>query len=164
MGKTIVLNLSDLKLEGNILDVGESYGVIYNVSKEIDDEVCIDVIVSKGDDVVTKEKYDSCTVFFYLSSVWSMANRYSLLSDVAKYIKPQGKIYVWDVNKEVGEIISNKIKVLLPNDKVKEFSFKNLNPISKSSSDETKIMLEKNFRIEETKEWEDIYFIKASRK
>ena len=34
MGKTIVLNLSDVKLNGDILDVGESFGVIYNISKE----------------------------------------------------------------------------------------------------------------------------------
>ncbi len=28
MGKTIVLNLSDVKLQGNIIDIGESFGVI----------------------------------------------------------------------------------------------------------------------------------------
>ena len=34
MGKTIILNLSNVILEGDILDVGEIYGVIYNLSKE----------------------------------------------------------------------------------------------------------------------------------
>ncbi|MEG0296460.1 MAG: hypothetical protein RR620_07040 [Clostridium sp.] len=163
MGKTIILNLTDIELKGNILDVGESYGVIYNMSKEIDDEISIDTIISEGEGVVTQERYDSCTVFFYLSSIWSMATRYSLLKDVSKYIRKGGSIYIWDVNKDVGEMVSNKIRVLLPSSKVKEFEFKNLNPISKSASDETKIMLEKNFRITETKEWEDVYFIKATR-
>ena len=34
MGKTIILNLSGIKLTGDVLDVGESYGVIYNISKD----------------------------------------------------------------------------------------------------------------------------------
>ena len=44
MGKTIILNLSGIKLNGDILDVGESYGVIYNISKDAIDEVCIDYV------------------------------------------------------------------------------------------------------------------------
>lgn len=163
MGKTIILNLSDIELKGDVLDVGESYGVIYNMTKEISDEVSVDMIVSEGEEEVPIEKYDSCTVFFYLSSIWSMSTRYALLNDVAKYIKKGGNIYLWDVNKDVGEVISNKIRVLLPSNDIKEFEFRNLNPVSKSSSDETKIMLEKNYIIDETKEWEHIYFIKGTR-
>ena len=44
MGKTILLNLSNINLKGDILDIGESYGVIYSLSKEILDELSIDVI------------------------------------------------------------------------------------------------------------------------
>lgn len=163
MGKTIILNLSDVEFKGDILDVGESFGVIYDMSKEIYNEVSIDKIVSEGEEKFINEKYDSCTVFFYLSSIWSMETRYALLNDVAKYIKKGGYIYLWDINKNVGEFINNNIKVLLPSKNIKEFQFKNLNPVSKSSSEETKIMLEKNFIISETKEWEEIYFIKGTR-
>ena len=44
MGKTIILNLSDIKLTGDVLDVGESYGVIYNISKDAIDEVSLDLL------------------------------------------------------------------------------------------------------------------------
>ena len=44
MGKTIILNLSNIKLTGDVLDVGESYGVIYNISKETIDEVSVDLL------------------------------------------------------------------------------------------------------------------------
>ena len=44
MGKTIILNLSGVKLSGDVLDVGESYGVIYNISKDAIDEVSIDLL------------------------------------------------------------------------------------------------------------------------
>ena len=42
--KTIILNLSGVKLSGDVLDVGESYGVIYNISKDAIDEVSIDLL------------------------------------------------------------------------------------------------------------------------
>ena len=38
MGKTIVLNLSHINIRGDVLDVGESFGVIYNIAKDIDDK------------------------------------------------------------------------------------------------------------------------------
>ena len=50
MGKTIVLNLSDIKFTGNILDVGENFGVIYNLSKEIMNEISVDYVSENKND------------------------------------------------------------------------------------------------------------------
>ena len=33
MGKTIVLNLSHINIRGDVLDVGERFGVIYNIAR-----------------------------------------------------------------------------------------------------------------------------------
>ena len=52
MGKTIILNLSNVILEGDILDVGESYGVIYNLSKEAFDELAIDYIEDDNKEIL----------------------------------------------------------------------------------------------------------------
>lgn len=161
MGKTMILNLADVKLQGDVLDVGESFGVIYNLSMDTEEEVAIDYVGSENRHLLTKEDYDTCTIFFHLSSMWSMSSRVSLIKEVTKYLKVGGEIYIWDINKEVGTVVNNTINALLPSGKLKEFEFKNLNPISKSSIDDTKIMLEKSYKIEETKLWEDIYFIKA---
>ena len=46
---------------------------------------------------------------------------------------------------------------------MKEFEFKNLNPLSKSLIDINKKLLEKSFKIEDTKLWEDIHYIKAKK-
>ena len=43
MGKRIILNLREVKLKGDILDVGESFGVIYNLSKDILGELAVDL-------------------------------------------------------------------------------------------------------------------------
>ena len=58
-------------------------------------------------------------------------------------------------------MINNKIMAVLPSGKVREFEFKNLNPIIKSNIEDNKKLLEKYYKIEETKLWEDIHFIKG---
>lgn len=163
MGKTILLNLSNINLKGDILDIGESYGVIYSLSKEILDELSIDVIEGKDKKVYEKEKYDTCTMFFSLSSIWREGARTNLIKDTSKLIKEGGEIYIWDINKDFGEIFNNKVMALLPSGKIKEFEFKNLNPVSKSNIDETKEMLKNEYLVVEEKCWENIFFLKAKK-
>ncbi|MEG2291206.1 MAG: hypothetical protein RSC24_14625 [Clostridium sp.] len=163
MGKTMILNLADVKLSGDVLDVGESFGVIYNLYADAEDEVAVDCIGSENSHLLTGEDYDTCTIFFHLSSMWSMNSRIKLIEEATKYLKVGGQIYIWDINKEVGKVSNNKINALLPSGKIKEFEFKNLNPLCKSDIEDTKIMLEKYYKIEETKLWEEIYYIKAKK-
>ncbi|WP_300887360.1 hypothetical protein [uncultured Clostridium sp.] len=138
MGKTIILNLSGVKLTGDVLDVGESYGVIYNLSKDTIDEVSVDMLEGTIDEKNTYGEYDTCTVFFYLSSIWRDSNKFNLIKEASKLVKVGGEIYIWDINKEIGEVSNNKVMAVLPSGKTKEFEFKNLNPLSKSNIDDTK--------------------------
>lgn len=163
MGKTIILNLSGVKLSGDVLDVGESYGVIYNISKDAIDEVSIDLLEGDIDEKKVIQKYDTCTIFFYLSNLWMESSRADLIKEVNKLIKVGGEIYIWDINKEMGEISNNKVMTVLPSGKIKEFEFKNLNPISKSNIDDTKKLLSDTYSIKEEKLWEDIFFIKGEK-
>ena len=113
MGKTIILNLSGVKLSGDVLDVGESYGVIYNISKDAIDEVSIDLLEGDIDEKKITQKYDTCTIFFYLSNLWMESSRADLIKEVNKLIKVGGEIYIWDINKEMGEISNNKVMTVL---------------------------------------------------
>lgn len=161
MGKRIVLNLSDIKFTGNILDVGENFGVIYNLSKEIMNEISVDYVSENKDGELKENEYDTCTMFFSLSKMWNSFSRSKLIEEVSKYIKIGGEIYIWDINKDVRDMINNKIIAVMPSGKFKEFEFKNLNPIIKSNMEENKKLLEKSYEIEETKLWEDIHFIRG---
>ena len=161
MGKTIVLNLNHINIKGDVLDVGESFGVIYNIAKDIDDEVSIDYIEEENSELLKERSYDNCTIFFALSNIWGEYQREKLLQKISKSIKSGGSIYIWDINKEVGKLFNNKIRVILPSEKIKEFQFKNLNPMTSSSIEETRKILSGQFGIEEEKVWEDIYYIKA---
>ena len=100
-------------------------------------------------------------MFFHLSKLWNSSSRLKLIEEVTKYIKVGGEIFIWDINKEVKDMINNKIMAVLPSGKVREFEFKNLNPIIKSNIEDNKKLLEKYYKIEETKLWEDIHFIKG---
>ena len=161
MGKTIILNLSEVNLKGNILDVGESFGVIYNISKEIMSEISVDYVNEDNNYTLKEGEYDTCTMFFCLSNIWSASTRLKLIEEVSKYIKSGGELFIWDINKEVRDMINNKIVAVLPSGKYKEFDFKNLNPIIKSNIEENEKLLEKYYKIEETKLWEDIHFIRG---
>lgn len=163
MGKTIILNLSGVKLLGDVLDVGESYGVIYNISKDTIDEVCVDLLEGSIDEKGIQGEYDVCTIFFYLSNLWRESARVQLINEVSKLIKVGGEIYIWDINKEMGEVSNNKVMAVLPSGKIKEFEFKNLNPISTSNIDNAKKMLENMYSIKEEKLWEDIFFIRGEK-
>ena len=163
MGKTIILNLSGVKLLGDVLDVGESYGVIYNISKDTIDEVCVDLLEGSIDEKGIQGEYDVCTIFFYLSNLWRESARVQLINEVSKLIKVGGEIYIWDINKEMGEVSNNKVMAVLPSGKIKGFEFKNLNPISTSNIDNTKKMLENMYSIKEEKLWEDIFFIRGEK-
>ena len=103
-------------------------------------------------------------MFFYLSSIWRESNKVNLIREASKLVKVGGEIYIWDINKEIGEVSNNKVMAVLPSGKTKEFEFKNLNPLSKSNIEDTKRMLSDIYDIKEEKVWEDIFFIKGEKK
>lgn len=164
MGKTLVIDLEDVVFEGDILDVGEkNLGIIYNISKEAEEELSLDYVSSDTKIELKSRKYDACTFFFDLNKIWTSMEKERLIKEISSYIREDGEIFIWDIKKERGKVFNNKIKVILPNRKVKEFTFKNLNILLSSNLEELKKILEKYFEIEETKAWEDVFFIKGKK-
>lgn len=165
MKKTLVLNLENIKIKGNILDVVcEDLEVIHNLSEDIQEEMAIDNFENRDIKILEKNKYDVCTFFFNLNSFWNINKKENLINEMSDYIKESGEVYIWDINKNIGELIDVKLKCILPNKEIKEYKIKNNNIFSSSNFEETKKILEKTFKIEETKVWEDIYFIKGIKK
>lgn len=164
MGKTLIIDLEDIALEGDILDVGEkNLGVIYNISKEVQEELSIDYVSRDDKTKLKSRKYDACTFFFDLNKIWTNMEKEKLIKEISSYIREDGDIFIWDIKKERGKVFNNKIKVILPNGKIKEFTFKNLNILLSSNMEEVKKILNKYFEIEETKVWEDLFFIKGKK-
>ncbi|MGL5151506.1 MAG: hypothetical protein ACRC7N_13145 [Clostridium sp.] len=165
MSKTFIMSLKSLNIKGDVLDVGgDDFGVIYNVFREVENEISLDYADYEDKNKLIKNKFDATTFFFILSEVWPQANRNELIDEVVSYIKENGEIYIWDVMKSKGQFILDDIRVLLPNDKIKDVELKRINPFTVCGMDEIKKELEKKCEVVETKQWEDIFYIKAIKK
>ena len=70
---------------------------------------------------------------------------------------------VFMTNININNLFNDKVVYSDINEKVKEIEFKNYNPLLTCSFEEVKKILEKYCKIEETKVWEDIFFIKAKK-
>ncbi len=131
MGKTLVINMKDIVIEGDILDVaGDITGIIYNISKEIDDEISVDYVDGENKNLLKHRKYGACTFFLNLNKVWGSRKKERIIKEISQYLNKDGDIY---------------------------------NPLLTCSFEEVKKILEKYCKIEETKVWEDIFFIKAKK-
>lgn len=163
MNKVLILNMEHLKLEGDILDVtSENAGVIYSLSKEVEEELSVDYVEEESE--LKKKKYDVCTFFFNLNNVNGGLKKESLIKKVTESLKDNGSIYLWDMNKTRGEVVDYKIKVILPNNKIKEGVIKNLNPLISCNFEEIKKILSKYYIIKEEKQWEDVFFLNGVKK
>ena len=163
MNKVLILNMEHLKLEGDILDVtSENAGVIYSLSKEVEEELSVDYVEEESE--LKKKKYDVCTFFFNLNNVNGGLKKESLIKKVTESLKDNGSIYLWDMNKTRGEVVDYKIKVILHNNKIKEGVIKNLNPLISCNFEEIKKILSKYYIIKEEKQWEDVFFLNGVKK
>lgn len=162
MDKTIVINMQDINFNGDILDVGgENYGIIYNIKKYLDREIAIDYVESS--EGINGPEYDTCVLFFSLGKMGSSKDREELLKDIYPLLKEEGEVYLWDMVKQKNRVYKNNIKVILPGDKIKEFTLRDINFLKEWGEAQGKKTLEKYFEIQETKVWEDIYYIKATK-
>ena len=62
--------------------------------------------------------------FFTLAVFGRDGVREKLIKKVSKTLKADGYIYIWDINKHIGEVISNKIRAIFPSGKVKALNLK----------------------------------------
>ncbi|MGL4875039.1 MAG: hypothetical protein ACRC30_10370 [Clostridium sp.] len=154
MKKTILLNLSNLKMKGDVLDFSiDEFSLVDFKEEEIDSrhEVALTI----------EDNYDTGILFFNLNKMVGRGKKEEVIEKITNYIKKDGEIYIWDLNKSFGETVDVELKVLCPNEKFKNVKIKTNNIFSCLNVEEIEKILEKNCIIEETKVWEDIFYIKA---
>lgn len=156
-----IVNMRDVSFKGSTLDVGnDNYGIIYNILKNEDDEICVDYYVEGEHDNIDNT-YDNGVLFFSLSSFSSKNEREEIIRDVWKKLKLGGSLYIWDREKNSKEIIDEKITVLMPKGKEKEFQFKNNSIFAEFKIFNFQKSLEKYFEIQEGGIYDKIIYIKA---
>ncbi|MGL4730018.1 MAG: class I SAM-dependent methyltransferase [Clostridium sp.] len=165
MENSVFINLEETILAGDILDIGgDNYGIIYNLFKNFDEHGEIDYI-EKGEKIEIKEKkYDNCVLFFSLSSIMNIIEKKRLIDEINCYLKDDGLLYIWDMDKEVLKPYEKKLRVYMPDKTLKEIHIKDTNLLKQSNIKKTLSLLEKDFKILNCKSGSEIYYIMCKKR
>jgi len=165
--KEVFINLEKEIFKGNILDIGFSnHGIIYSIYKQyIEPSSSVDYIEGKDEKEEIKEGvYDVCALFFTLSDIKFSQNKRKLVQDIYKYLKNDGLLYIWDVDKGFAKIFNSKIKIVLPDKNTKQIYQRDLNVFKNSSKENTIKILQPYFEILTLKNSDNVYYMICKKK
>lgn len=163
--KNIFINMQQEVFTGNVLDIGaDNYGIIYNLYKKYNEEASIEYVHGKEEKkFIEKGNYDSCIMLFSLSNIWLKLNKKGFFKDISEYLKENGILHIWDINKGYSKIFNAKIKVLLSDKTIKEINVSDFNVFKDNSMEAVVKILEKYFKIIDLKSSDNIYYIKCQK-
>ena len=165
MKREVFINLEKEIFKGNLLDIGFSnQGIIYNICKQyIDDRSCIEYVEGKKDKLKIKEgSYDTCVLFFTLSGIKLTESKKRLVKDIYKFLKEDGLLYIWDIDKGFLKTFNSKINILLPDKSTKTINLRDLNIFKNSNKENTMKILKPYFKITTLKSSDNIYYLHQS--
>lgn len=162
----IFINMEKEMFKGNLLDIGnDNYGIVYNLYKQYNEEANLEYIHGRENkEEVEKEFYDNCVLLFSLNNIWTKYNRKSLFKEIHKCLKEDGTIHIWDIDKGYGKLFNAKIKILLPDRKMKTIEIRDYNILKDTSKKNLIKLLQQYFEIIDLRASDNIYYIKGIKK
>jgi SAM-dependent methyltransferase len=160
--KEAFINLEKEIFKGNLLDIGlANHGIIYNIYKEYtDDSSSIEYIEGKEEKIrIGEGVYDTCALFLTLGDIKLTHSKNKLIKDIYKFLRDDGLLYIWDIDKDFAKIFSSKIKIVLPDKSTKQIYIRDLNIFKNSSKENTMKILRPYFEILTMKNSDNIYYI-----
>jgi hypothetical protein len=166
IGKDIYIDMQNEVLSGDILDVGlDNYGIIYNLYKLQNKDANLEYIQGREEKkFIHKESYDSCILLFSLSNLWFKLSKKNLFQDISQFLKADGALYIWDIDKSYTKLFKGTIKVNMPQNNIKEIRIKDLNVLKDASKKSTVKLLEQYFEIIDLMAYDNVYYIKAKKR
>ncbi|MFL0196333.1 class I SAM-dependent methyltransferase [Clostridium sp. WILCCON 0269] len=166
MSKTIFINMENQIFRGNLLDVGlENQGIVYNIYKEFNDDVNIEYINGKEEEKNIKENYyHNCILLFSLNKLWFNFKKKNFIEDIYRYLKEDGLLHIWDIDKGYSKIFNGYVKILVPGGEIKKIRIMDFNILKNNSKQNTLKLLDKYFKILDLKNSDGLYYIKAQKK
>ncbi|MCM0648462.1 class I SAM-dependent methyltransferase [Clostridium swellfunianum] len=163
VGKDIYIDMQNEVFTGNVLDVGlNNYGIIYNLYKLQNENATVEYIQGKDEkQYIENNSYDNCVLLFALSNLWLKSGKKHLIEDMSKFLKNDGILHIWDIDKSFSSLFRGKIKALLPDNIIKEINITDLNILKDCSKENTIKLLEQYFEIIDLKDYDKVYYIKA---
>ncbi|MGV8979817.1 methyltransferase domain-containing protein [Clostridium sp.] len=167
MKREVFINLEKEIFKGNLLDIGFSnHGIIYNICKQyIDDRSSVEYVEGKKDKIKIKEgSYDTCVLFLTLSGIKLTESKKRLIKDIYKFLKEDGLLYIWDIDKGLLKTFNSKIDILLPDKSTKTINVRDLNIFKNSNKENTMKILQPYFKITTLKSSDNIYYMVCKRR
>lgn len=166
MKKEAFINLEKEIFKGDLLDIGFSnHGIIYNIYKNCTDNSTVEYIEGKEEKIRIEEGvYDTCALFLTLSDIKFTYSKNKLIQDIYKYLKEDGLLYIWDIDKGLAKIFNSTIKIVLPDKSTKQIHLRDLNIFKNSSKENTVKILEPYFEILTLKNSDNIYYMICKRR
>lgn len=160
MKREVFINLEKEIFKGNLLDIGFSnHGIIYNICKQyIDDSKSVEYIEGNGDKIEVGS-YDTCVMFLTLSDIKFTQGRKKMIKDVYKFLKEDGLLYIWDIDKGFAKTFNSRINIMLPDKSTKKINFRDLNLFKNSSKENTIKIVKPYFEILTLKNSDNIYYM-----
>ena len=162
MKREVFINLEKEIFKGNLLDIGLSnHGIIYNICKQyIDDSKSVEFIEGKEDKIKIEEgTYDTCALFLTLSDIKYTQSKKKLIKDVYKFLKEDGFLYIWDIDKGFAKVFNSRINILLPDKSTKLINLRDFNLFKNSSKENTIKILKPYFEVLTLKNSDNIYYM-----
>ncbi|GAA0120769.1 MAG: class I SAM-dependent methyltransferase [Clostridium argentinense] len=160
MNNSVFINLENNISYGNLLDIcHDNYGVIYNLFKYYDEDCDIQYFEGRAERNIEKQSYDSCILFFSLNSIFKDIEKRRLINEIGDYLKNDGILYIWDIDKKFLKTYENNIKVYMPDKSLKEFHIKDYNILKDNSKEKVLNIINKRFEVINFKSNNGIYNI-----
>jgi hypothetical protein len=158
-----VINLDQKLFSGDVLDIGaENYGVVYNLFKQYNNEVAVDYVHGEREkDLIEKGSYDKCIMLFSFNNIWPKLNRKAYVKDMYDFLKSDGEIHIWDLDKGLLKGFKINVKIIFPDGNSKEIIMKDYNILKDASLRSTTKLLENYFEIIDLKHFDNIYYIRG---
>ncbi len=166
MEEEALIDLRSFSLKGDVLDIGrDNNGIIYNYIKNSKDDIIVDLVELPEEIEALKTKtHDNGILFFFLSTLRSNREKKEFLKELASYIKEDGELLLWDIEKRVLKPYKKKIKILLKKEVSREITIIEADPLLASSLRNTEELIREDFELLESKSHNGIYHIRAKRK
>ena len=159
MEEEALIDLRSFSLKGDVLDIGrDNNGIIYNYIKNSKDDIIVDLVELPEEIEALKTKtHDNGILFFFLSTLRSNREKKEFLKELASYIKEDGELLLWEIEKRV-------FQILLKKEVSREITIKEADPLLASSLRNTEELIREDFELLESKSHNGIYHIRAKRK